>query len=37
VLHNIRESDVIILVTAFLIGMMGLLADLIVVQHRRVD
>jgi len=37
VLHNIRESDVIILVTAFLIGMLGLLADLIVVQHRQVD
>ncbi len=34
VLHNIRESDVILLVTAFLIGLLGLLADLIVVLHR---
>jgi len=33
-LRDIRESDVIILVTAFLIGMLGLLADLIVTQHR---
>ncbi len=37
VLHNIRESDVIILVTALLIGILGLLADLIVVQHRQMD
>lgn len=37
VLHNIRESDVIILLAAVLVGMMGLLADLIVIQHRQVD
>lgn len=37
VLHNIRESDVLILLSAVLVGMMGLLADLIVVQHRLVD
>jgi glycosyltransferase involved in cell wall biosynthesis len=37
VLHNIRESDVLILLSAVLVGMMGLLADLIVVQHRQVD
>jgi glycosyltransferase involved in cell wall biosynthesis len=34
VLSHIRESDVILLVTAFLIGMLGLMADLIVTQHR---
>jgi hypothetical protein len=34
VFNHIRESDVIILLSALLIGMMGLLADLIVVQHR---
>jgi len=33
--HRIRESDVIIVVVSIVIGMMGLLADLIVVQHRR--
>ena len=37
VLRNIRESDVLILLSAVLVGMMGLLADLIVVQHRQVD
>ncbi|MBN1658757.1 MAG: glycosyltransferase family 2 protein [Anaerolineae bacterium] len=36
VLSHIRESDVIILVTAFLIGMLGMLADLIVTYHREV-
>jgi glycosyltransferase involved in cell wall biosynthesis len=34
---RIRESTVIILVVAFLMLMNGLLADLIVTQHRRVD
>ena len=33
--HRIRESDVIMVVVSIVIGMMGLLADLIVVQHRR--
>jgi glycosyltransferase involved in cell wall biosynthesis len=33
--RRIRESDVIIVVVSILIGMMGLLADLIVVQHKR--
>jgi len=37
VLHHIRESDVVILLSAVLVGMMGLLADLIVVQGRQVD
>ena len=32
---RIRESDVIIVVVSIVIGMMGLLADLIVVQHKR--
>jgi glycosyltransferase involved in cell wall biosynthesis len=36
-LQNIRESDVVILLSAVLVGMMGLLADLIVVQGRQVD
>jgi glycosyltransferase involved in cell wall biosynthesis len=36
-LHNIRESDVLILLSAVLVGMMGLLADLIVIQYRQVD
>jgi glycosyltransferase involved in cell wall biosynthesis len=34
---RIRESTVIILVLAFMILMNGLLADLIVTQHRRID
>jgi len=34
---RVRESTVIILVLAFMIFMNGLLADLIVTQHRRVD
>ena len=33
--RRVRESDVIIVVVSIVIGMMGLLADLIVVQHRR--
>jgi len=32
---RIRESDVIMIVVSIVIGMMGLLADLIVVQHKR--
>lgn len=32
--QRIRESDVIIVVVSIVIGMMGLLADLIVVQHK---
>jgi glycosyltransferase involved in cell wall biosynthesis len=36
-LHNIRESDIFILLTAIIVGMMGLLADLIVIQHRQVE
>jgi glycosyltransferase involved in cell wall biosynthesis len=35
VYRDIRESDVTIIVISIVIGMMGLLADLIVVQHRR--
>ncbi len=34
---RVRESTVIILVLAFMVFMNGLLADLIVTQHRRVD
>ena len=34
VLHDIRESDVIIMVVAVLIGMLGMLADLMVAQNR---
>ena len=34
VLHDIRESDVIIMVVAVLIGMLGMLADLVVAQNR---
>jgi glycosyltransferase involved in cell wall biosynthesis len=37
VLLHIRESDILILLSAVVIGMMGLLADLIVIQHRQVD
>ncbi len=34
VLYDIRESDVIIMVVAVLIGMLGMLADLVVAQNR---
>lgn len=34
VLHDIKESDVIIVLTSIILGTMGLLADLIVKQHK---